>query len=90
MLLHLALLALAVFCIWEAARALVPDMPDALVAAWLFAIAFGLDKYVPDRYLGLLAVVAVVGVLHQKFGSSASATYALRLPSRKRSRVSLP
>jgi len=87
--LHLALLALAVFCVWEAARPLLPyNLPDPLVAAVLLALAGLGDLFVPDRTLGLLAVVAVVGVLHQKFGASASGAYAVRLP--RRSKISLP
>jgi hypothetical protein len=88
--LHLALLALAAFCIWEAARPLLPyNLPDAVVAALLLAVAGLLDTFVPERELGLLAVVAVVGVLHQKFGATGSGGYAVRLPQR-RSKIGLP
>lgn len=88
---HLALLALAAFCIWEAARPLLPyNLADGVVAVCLLGVTFAMDQWLPERWIGLLAVVAVVGVLHQKFGASAGGTYAVRLPSRSRSKIGLP
>lgn len=69
--LHYLLLTLAVFYIWETARAVLPwHVPGAAIAVILLAIAYGLDAYVPDHFLALGAVVAIVGVLEQKFGSA--------------------
>lgn len=91
MIIHLALLALAVFCFWEAARPLLPhNLPDSLVALLLLGVSFGLDQWLPERWIGLLAVVAVVAVLHQKFGASGTGTYALNMPQWRGSKIDLP
>lgn len=90
MILHLALLALAVFFIWETARVILPvGIPEPVIAAGLLAVTGLLDLFVGDRELGLMAVVAVVGILHQRFGVSSTGAYAVRLPRRSR-KIDLP
>ena len=84
-LIHLGLLALAVFCVWETVRAVLPwQVPGAAIALILLALAYLLDTFVPDRWLALAAVVSVVGVLQQRFGSAREETHTVSLPRRDR------
>ena len=90
MILHLVLLALAAFCIWEAAKPFLPwNLPGLVLAGLIFGIVCGLDHWVTDKYLGLLGVVAVVGVLHQKFGATTTGSWSVSLPA-KRGKIALP
>lgn len=89
-LVHLGLVALAVFCIWETAKPLLPgNLPDLLVALVLGGVTYAMLTYAPPVLLHVLAIVAVVGILHQKVGATTTGAYALRLPSR-RARQALP
>lgn len=81
---HLGLVALAVFCIWETAKPLLPhNLPDLVPALLLSGTAYALLRWAPDELVNVLAIVATVGVLHQKVGVTTTGSYALRLPGRR-------
>ena len=87
----LAVLALAVFTLWEIIKPLLPNnLPDVVVALGMGVVVYAVHRWVPMEYVELLAVVAALGVLHQKFGRSSVGTHAIRLPRGRRSTVTLP
>jgi hypothetical protein len=62
--LHFTLLALAIFLIYEVARAGLPTRTPGVVHALLLpAIAYLLDRYVDERILMALAAASVAAIL---------------------------
>lgn len=67
MLLHLVLLSLALFCVYEIALTYLPKQPGIVIVAGLLALGYLGDRFVPDHYLVIAAAASLVAMLDRHF-----------------------